>query len=242
MSHKTEIVCLLACAALTTRLNAQDPTGALEGRVSDSNGGALANAAVTLFNTQTGYVRSESSSADRLFRFAVLPIGKYTLTVKAPLFANFTQGPINVLVSQTARVNVQLQLASVMQPVAVTEDANPVDTATNTLGKTVNGREILDLPLNGRNFTQLGLLQTGVAPVSAGVVTQGGSMRAGQAYVVNGQRPESNNYLLDGAQNINRVDAGYALKVPVDAIAEFRILTHTHRRSTAVLLGRPRVW
>jgi hypothetical protein len=109
----------------------------------------------------------------------------------------------------------------------VASDANPVDTVTNTLGKTVSGREVLELPLNGRNFGQLGLLQTGVAPLSSGVVTQGGSLRTGQAFAVNGQRPESNNYLLDGAQNVNRVDAGYALKTPVDAIAEFRILTHT---------------
>ena len=91
----------------------------------------------------------------------------------------------------------------------------------------MSGREILDLPLNGRNFTQLGLLQTGVAPLTAGVATAGGSLRQGQAYAVNGMRPEQNVYLVDGAQNINRMDGGYALKLPVDAIAEFRILTQS---------------
>ena len=83
------------------------------------------------------------------------------------------------------------------------------------------------MPLNGRNFTQLGLLQTGVAPLTAGVATAGGSLRQGQAYAVNGMRPEQNMYLVDGAQNINRMDGGYALKLPVDAIAEFRILTQS---------------
>jgi Carboxypeptidase regulatory-like domain len=226
---KTTLVfaCALACACFSHNLLAQDPTGALEGEVRDSNSGALPAAPVSLTNVQTGYTRSQSTSDDGLFRFALLPIGDYSLTVKAPLFAVFTQGPIKIMVSQTVRLEVQVQLASVAQSVTVTSDAGPVDTATNTLGKTINGREILDLPLNGRNFTQLGLLQTGVAPISAGVITQGGSMRAGQAYAVNGQRPESNNFLLDGAQNINRVDGGFALKVPVDAIAEFRILTHT---------------
>ena len=71
------------------------------------------------------------------------------------------------------------------------------------------------------------MLQTGVAPLTAGVVTAGGSLRQGQAYAVNGMRPEQNVYLVDGSQNINRMDGGYALKLPVDAIAEFRILTHT---------------
>ena len=81
--------------------------------------------------------------------------------------------------------------------------------------------------MNGRNFTQLGLLQAGVAPLTGGVATAGGSLRSGQAYAVAGQRPESNNYVVDGAKNINRMDGGYALRIPVDAIAEFRILTHT---------------
>ncbi len=63
--------------------------------------------------------------------------------------------------------------------------------------------------------------------MTAGLAAAGGSLRAGQAYAVNGQRPESNNYLLDGVTNVNRVDGGYALKTPVDAIQEFRILTET---------------
>ena len=102
-----------------------------------------------------------------------------------------------------------------------------VDTSTNALGRVVTGRELVDLPLNGRNFTQLGLLQTGVAPLTAGVATAGGTLRQGQAYAVNGMRPEQNVYLVDGAQNMNRMDGGYALKLPVDAIAEFRILTQS---------------
>ncbi|HWB96467.1 MAG TPA: hypothetical protein VG672_07185, partial [Bryobacteraceae bacterium] len=159
--------------------------------------------------------------------FSLLPVGSYSLTIRAAQFATYTQEPIDILITQTARLEAKLELASLTQSVSVIGDVTPVDSATNTLGKTVSGREVVDLPLNGRNFTQLGLLQTGVAPISSGVLTQGGSMRQGQAYAVNGQRPESNNYLLDGAQNVNRVDSGFALKVPVDAIAEFRILTHT---------------
>ena len=94
----------------------------------------------------------------------------------------------------------------------------------------MTGRELVDLPLNGRNFTQLGLLQTGVAPLTAGVATAGGLLRQGQAYAVNGMRPEQNIYLVDGTQNMNRMDGGYAVKIPVDAIAEFRILTQRSAR------------
>ena len=125
------------------------------------------------------------------------------------------------------RVNVQLELPTVSETVTVTGGAQLVDTSSNALGRVVTGRELVDLPLNGRNFTQLGLLQTGVAPLTAGVATAGGSLRQGQAYAVNGMRPEQNMYLVDGAQNQNRMDGGYALKLPVEAIAEFRILTQT---------------
>jgi hypothetical protein len=69
------------------------------------------------------------------------------------------------------------------------------------------------------------LLQPGVAPMTAGLAEAGGIARSGQAYAVNGQRPESNNYLLDGASNVDSVNGGYAMQVPVDSVSEFRILT-----------------
>ena len=118
-------------------------------------------------------------------------------------------------------------MSTVKEAVTVSGGAQLVDTSSNALGRVVTGRELVDLPLNGRNFTQLGLLQTGVAPLTAGVATAGGSLRQGQAYAVNGMRPEQNIYLVDGAQNMNRMDGGYAVRIPVDAIAEFRILTQS---------------
>ena len=104
-------------------------------------------------------------------------------------------------------------------------------------GKTVSQREVLDLPLNGRNFSQLGLLQPGVVPLTPGLAEAGGTLREGQAYAVNGQRPESNNFLIDGANNFNGVDGGFVLKPPVDAITEFRILTHNANAEFGNSLG-----
>src|SRR6185295_16268484 len=156
-----------------------------------------------------------------------LPPGLYDLTVEAPNFGRYTQSGIQLNVSQTDRIDVPMVLARDKETVTVTADTQLVNTSSNEIGNVVSGRELLDLPLNGRNFTQLGLLQPGVAPMTAGLATAGGSLRAGQAYAVNGQRPESNNYLLDGVSNVNQVDGGFALKTPVDAIQEFRILTQT---------------
>lgn len=83
------------------------------------------------------------------------------------------------------------------------------------------------MPLNRPRFTQLGLLQTGVMPLTLGLLEAGGSSREGQAYAVNGQCPESNNFLIDGANNFHTLDGGVVMEPPIDAIAEFRILTHT---------------
>lgn len=206
---------------------AQDATGNLEGHISDKTGAVISGATVSLKSLETNAVRTQTTDGDGLYRFVQLGVGRYVLTVEVLRFAPYSQSPIEIRVSETSRADVELAPGSVSESVLVNGTTLEVDTSTNTLGNVVSGQEILDLPLNGRNFAQLGLLQTGVAPLTSGVTTEGGSLRQGQSYAVNGQRPESNNFLLDGAQNVNRMDGGFALKIPVDAIAEFRILTNT---------------
>lgn len=214
----------LALIFAATVAVAQDTRGVVEGQVTDASGAAIVSAAVKAVNTSTGTTRLQTTGAAGTFSLS-LPIGEYELTVNAPNFAEFKRSGIVLSVSQTVRIDVQLQLAGSRDVLNVTDSVAAVDTSSNAIGNVVSGRELLDLPLNGRNFTQLGLLQPGVAPMTAGLAEAGGSLRAGQAYAVNGQRPEANNYLLDGVSNVNRVDGGFSLRTPVDAIQEFRILT-----------------
>ncbi len=204
----------------------QDPTGAIEGRVVDQTGGVIPNARIRAVNLSTSLTLEQDTNQAGSFRFPLLPVGSYEVRAEAPGFAVIVQRPIAIQVGETARLEMGLEVAGSDETVIV-EAAEPlVRTADASLGRVITGREMIELPLNGRNFSQLGLLQTGVAPPTSGVQKSGGPLRAGQAYAVNGQRPESNNYLVDGARNVNRVDGGFALRVPVDAIAEFRILTH----------------
>jgi hypothetical protein len=155
-----------------------------------------------------------------------LPIGHYRLQVAAIGFQEYVQDGITLNVNETAAVSPRLSLGSEKQQVLVSADAALIEPTVTSMGEVVQRRELEDLPLNGRNFWQLGLLQPGVVPLTPGVIEAGGSLRNGQAYAVNGQRPESNNFLIDGANNFNGVDGGFILKPPVDAIGEFRILTH----------------
>ena len=204
----------------------QGTNATLEGQVTDPSGGIIAGAVVKAVSANTGYSRVQTTTNAGAYHLS-LPVGPYELRVSAPNFGEYVRSVIQLEVGQTARIDVRLRVARERETVNVDARAPLVDSGSNVIGNLVTGRELLELPLNGRNFTQLGLLQPGVAPMTAGLAEAGGSLRAGQAYAVNGQRPESNDYLLDGVTNVNRVDGGYALKTPVDAIQEFRILTET---------------
>ena len=213
---------LIACLNLT----AQEITGNIRGSVLDPSGTGVPGAAVTVMQTETGLSRTVSSDRRGSYVIVELPIGHYRLQAEAKGFQKYLQEGINLHVNETATVRIPLVLGRATQTVQVKANAPLIESSVTSLGKTVLEREILDLPLNGRNFSQLGVLQPGVVPITPGLAEAGGSLREGQAYAVNGQRPESNNFLIDGADNFNGVDGGFVLKPPIDAIAEFKILTH----------------
>ena len=175
---------------------------------------------------ETGLTRSAVTDRQGEYVLVELPIGHYQLEVHAKGFQKYLQQGISLDVNETATVGIRLSVGAETQQVEVSADAALVQSTVSSLGQTVMEHEILDLPLDGRNFSQLGTLQPGVVPLTPGLLEAGGPAREGQAYAVDGQRPESNNFLIDGADNVNAVDAGFVLKPPIDAIAEFRILTH----------------
>jgi hypothetical protein len=216
----------LAILLFTAALSAQETTASLGGVVLDPSGARVPSAKVTAIQQETGFTRSGVSNADGDYLLVLLPIGHYRLEISAPGFHKYVQEGISLSVDQVAKVNVHLEVGLQQETVQVKADAGLLAT-TNDLGETVNDRQTVDLPLNGRNFSQLGLLLPGTAPLTQGLQLAGGSMRGGQSYSVNGMRPESNQFLVDGAENYNTVNAGFVLKPPPDAISEFRILTNT---------------
>ena len=223
ISRRSLAFVLTALASL--EVAAQQITGSIRGTVIDPSGAIVQSAAVTAQQAETGLTRSASTDRDGAYVLVELPIGHYQIRTEAKGYQKYLQQGISLDVNQTATVNVHLKLGAETQQVEVKADAQLVQSTVSSLGQTVMEREILDLPLDGRNFSQLGLLQPGVVPLTPGLLQAGGAARAGQAYAVDGQRPESNNFLIDGADNVNAVDAGFALKPPIDSIAEFRILT-----------------
>jgi hypothetical protein len=214
--------------ALLTSLNVagQQITGSIRGTVLDPSGAILQAATVTAKQTETGLTRAAVTDRQGEYVLVELPIGHYQLEVQAKGFQKYLQQGISLDIDETATVGIHLKLGSETQQVEVSADAAPVQSTVSSLGQTVMEHEILDLPLDGRNFSQLGLLQPGVVPLTPGLLEAGGPARQNQAYAVDGQRPESNNFMIDGADNVSSVDGGFVLKPPIDAIAEFKILSH----------------
>jgi hypothetical protein len=216
------VALLIVCLCVSVK--AQDPVGVLEGQVQDPANANISGAGVTIRNLQTGYSLSRNTARDGSFRFSNLPVGEYALKVESPGFAALSANSVRVDIGRIVRLSLRMEIATQRSEVNVLPASQTTDLGT-ALGKVVSSREALDLPLNGRDLTQLGRLQPGVAPITAGLAQAGGIARSGQAFAVNGQRPESNNYLLDGVNNVDSVNGGYALRTPVDAVTEFRILT-----------------
>ncbi len=171
---------LLALAALSAvPLCAQEVTASLRGTVFDPSGAGVPKAQVTAVLVETGLRRTAMTDARGAYILVSLPIGQYRLQASAGGFRRFVQEGITLSVNEAATVPIHLEIGSSTQLVHVRANASLIQTSATSLGMTVNEREILDLPLNGRNFSQLGLLQPGVVPVTPGLSQAGGTLRAG---------------------------------------------------------------
>jgi Carboxypeptidase regulatory-like domain/TonB dependent receptor len=220
-------VCLLLALMLAALgAVAQQITGNIHGIISDPSGAIVQSAAITATQVETGLTRTVLSDRDGSYLLVELPVGHYRLQVVAQGFQKYLQEGISLDVNESATVLVRLKLGLASQEVEVNANATLVQSTESSIGETVMEREILDLPLDGRDFSQLGTLQPGVVPLTPGLLEAGGPARAQEGYAVDGQRPESNNFLIDGADNVSSVDGGFVLKPPIDAIAEFKILSH----------------
>src|SRR5882762_9907908 len=237
MKVLTGLACFVVVVAVGVNIFAQEITGKVRGSVTDPAGAVVGSAIVTAQQTETGLTRSTTTNSDGTYLLLELPVGHYRVEASAKGFQKYVQDGITLNVNETVDVRVRLVVGAETQQILVTEDAQLIQGTVTSLGKVVLEREIVDLPLNGRDFSTLGLLQPGVVPLTPGLKEAGSSLRLGQGYAVNGQRPESNNFLIDGANNFNGVDGGFVLKPPVDAITEFKILTHNASAEFGQSLG-----
>ena len=159
-----KIFFLILCLALSSaNLWAQGTTNAsIAGVVHDPSGAVVPGAEVTVTQTSTGFSRTIKVAEDGHFAFPTLPVGPYQLEVKKEGFSSYRQGGIVLTVNQAAQLSVTLQVGELKEVIDVSASASQVDTTTGTLSQLVDQREIVELPLNGRNPGELVLLAPGV--------------------------------------------------------------------------------
>jgi hypothetical protein len=194
----------------------------LSGSVTDPSGAALQGAQVRAENLGTRLARETVTGPEGQFAFPLLPIGDYRLTAVKTGFAAAAREPLSVGVNQQLRIELRLEVADSRQELTVLAEAPQVNTADATVGSIVAHKQMVELPLNGRNFTQLGTLIPGAAPTPQRLGGEG----TNSAYAVNGQRTQSNNFLLDGVSNNDTLNSGYVLTPPPDALEQFKMVTH----------------
>lgn len=225
---------LLAVLALTmaSACWGQTDTARLQGTVVDSTGGAVAGAGIIARNLETNRVVAVQSSADGEFAIPALPVGRYRLEVSKTGFKTVGR-EVALQISQVANVAFHLEVGTASEVVTVTAEAAMVDSADSEIGTIVQGRQVTELPLNGRNFTQLATLIPGATrgvPGGAPSGAQGGqtwrySDSGDASLTVNGLRAQANNFMLDGLDNNETLVNTIVFFPPAEAIEQFRVQT-----------------
>ncbi|MEO7142340.1 MAG: carboxypeptidase-like regulatory domain-containing protein, partial [Bryobacteraceae bacterium] len=139
-------------------------TATIQGSVSDPSNAAIAGVNIRVTNVSTGVVTNVETNQSGLYSAPLLPPGSYSVEAEKPGFARAARTGLQLDVSQTARVDFALKIGAVTESVQVSAAALAVDSETSTVGQVINTKQILDLPLNGRNYLDLARLTTGVAP------------------------------------------------------------------------------
>jgi Carboxypeptidase regulatory-like domain len=232
-------VCLLATFLTTGRALAQTTAGTIAGQVKDSSGAAIPGATVTVTSLTRDAVRTIQTSADGLFSLPNLPPGHYRVEGARSGFTTYVNPDVELNVYQALTIDMTLQLSAVSEKVTVTATPPPLQTQDASIGQVVAHEQVVQLPLNGRQFTELILLTPGAAPLQSGQQTAFTIAlgAGGLSPAVNGQSPNSNNFTLDGLENNARFDNTYAISPPPDAIAEFNVLSHIDDARFALAAG-----
>ena len=232
--RRSAIACLIACICLLPSRAAAQATGAITGVATDPSGAVLPGVTVDVTNRETGQVRTAVTGGDGFYTIPLVTPGLYQVKATLAGFRTTIRAGITVAVNETVRADVALQVGQLAEHVTVLGQSPLVETTNATLGVVIDRQKVVDLPLNGRNFTQLGTLTPGVVAPPAGLGGQDGNATPGGfgnvtgGFNVNGQRNQSNNFLLDGASNNDSFNTGFILRPPPDAIQEFKILTHSY--------------
>jgi hypothetical protein len=231
---------LLTLGSAIPTAHGQAVSGTILGTVTDSSGGVIGNAKVTIVNEGTSLTRTVTADPNGEYTAPSLPPGRYTVMTEMPGFKALALSNIDLGVDQRVRIDLKLEVGAMTESVSIRAETPLVQTSSSELGTTVTDQEIEALPLNGRNFVNLTRTVPGVLRGIPGANIDGaGSLawRASASFSANGQRPRDNNYMLDGVDNNETWLQTVVVFPSVDALDEFKLQTSTYSAEFGRSLG-----
>jgi len=226
MKYFIATLLMMACAIAAHAQAVSNAT--IHGDVADASGAGVPNAQVKATQTDTGQITNTTTGTDGAYVLLNLPVGPYRLEVKAPSFSNHVQSGIVLQVGNNVQINVTLQLGTVSQEVQVSANAAMVETQDTSVSEVIDQKRIVDLPLNGRQATDLILLSgaASVPPGAAGRFITTHDYVSSVGVSIAGGQENGNNYLLDGGDH-NDTHSSVNLPFPFpDALQEFSVQTN----------------
>ena len=218
------VALLITAAGVFSTAPAQNTYGTIVGVVTDETGAVIPGASVTAMNVDTNIVTSAETNQSGDYRILNLLPGNYDLTVETTGFKKSVTAGVTIQVNQSVRIEIAMQVGDVVETVEVSAAAvAQLETTRATLGTVVSNAKVVELPLNGRDFTQLTLLLPGASP---GAGAGGFFLIGGQTVAVTGNRSDQNNYTLDGVNNNETFFKHYGIRPSLDAIQEFNVQTN----------------
>ncbi|HYR44105.1 MAG TPA: carboxypeptidase-like regulatory domain-containing protein, partial [Terriglobia bacterium] len=232
---------LVGLSILTGIAAAQVTTGTIIGTVKDSGGAVLPGVSIKLTNTDTGVTRTVIADEIGRYNAPQLPLGAYEITAELPGFQTAVRRGVTLTIGREAVVDFALQVGSVAQEVTVNAEAALVSTTNANLSYLIDDKKIRDLPLNGRNYTQLALMAPGVVPIIEHLSRNDVSGGHGLKMSIGGAQSTQNSFLMDG-QDVT----DYSGQTPgsvagtnlgIDAIREFTITTNNYASEYGLVAG-----
>ena len=214
----------------TSTLEAQLTTATLSGTVTDASGGVIPGVSVSVLHVETGSLRSTVSDDEGRYRVPLLQPGSYEVSAELVGFQTAVRSGITLEVAGRAIIDLSLTVGSISERVVVQGEAPLVETTDTTVSGLVDEKQIRDLPLNGRSFEDLAVLQPGVTIFRH--AESDSTVGTGTKFSVGGSRPAHNNFMLDGiaindAASSSPGSAG-GNNLGVESIREFKVLTNTY--------------
>ena len=195
---------------------AQAPSASVTGRTTDASGAVIQGVSIKISSVETNQTRTGMTNADGEYNVPYLPPGRYTLEAEAAGFSTYKHAAFGLNLDQEQRIDIRLQVGATGQSITVAEMPEALNTENGSRGDVTSNAELTEIPLNGRNYSDLAFLTGGVVPKSDNTDGQ---------FSVNGARGDNVGFMVDGMNNTQRRNTNVMVTPPLEGVQEFKVIT-----------------